>query len=75
MDFPLTEAGPNASGSSSYISARLVHTLSYNLTLSAFEMQFLNCVELLNSCKYVIRLINLSSVNLKCACEVASFIF
>ena len=54
MDFPLMEAGPNASGSSSYISARLVHTLSYNLNLSAFEMQFLNCVELLNSCKYVI---------------------
>ena len=43
--------------------------LSYNLTLSAFESQFMNSMEHLNSCKH------LSSAHLKRACEVAIFIF
>ena len=47
----------------------LSHTFSHNLTLSAFESQFLKSIEHLNSCK------RLSSVHLKHACEVAIFIF
>ena len=47
----------------------LSHTFSHNLTLSAFESQFLKSIEHLNSCK------RLSSVHLKRACEVAIFIF
>ena len=34
---------------------------SYNLTLSAFEPQFLNSMELLNSCKHFMRLVSLPS--------------
>ena len=72
--FSLTEAGRNTSGSSSYISARLFLTLSYNLTLSALESQFRNSKELLNTRKHFIRLIR-STVHLNRACEVAIFIF
>ena len=50
-------------------------TLSHNLTLSEFESRFLNSMQLLNSCKHYMRLISLSSVHLKRACEVAIFIF
>ena len=46
-----------------------------NLTLSAFDSQFLNFIELLNSCKHFIRLINLSSVHLKYAFEASSLFF
>ena len=73
--FSLTEARPSASVSSSYISVRLFLPHSYNLTLSAFESQYLNFMELLNSCKYFIRLTRLSSVHLKRACEVVIFTF
>ena len=54
---------------------RLFLTLSYNMTLLAFESQFLNSMEFLNSYKYFVRLICLSSIHLKRACEVAIFTF
>ena len=54
---------------------RLFLTLSYNLTLLAFEAQFLNSMDFLNSCKHFIRSIRLSSVHLKRACEFAIFVF
>ena len=73
--FSLTEAGLNAFGSSSYISARPFLTLAYNLTLSVFGSQFLNSMELLSSCKHFMRLISLSSIHLKRAYEVVYFIF
>ena len=44
-------------------------------SLPEFESQFLNSMELWNSCKHFIRLISLSSVHLKRACEVVIFIF
>ena len=75
MDFSSTEAGPNTSGSSSYISASLFLTLSYNFTLSAFEFQILNSMEYLNSDKHFIRLISLPTVHLNRTREVAIFTF
>ena len=73
--FSPTEARPNATGSSSYISAKSFLTFSYKLALLAFESQFLNYLERLNSCKHFMRLVSFSSIHLKRACEVAIFIF
>ena len=52
-----------------------VYKRACNLNLSVFDSQFLNSMELLNSCKHFVRLINLSSFRLKCACEGVIFIF
>ena len=46
-----------------------------NLTLSVFDSQLLNFIELLNSSKHSVRLISLSSVHLKRACEDVISIF
>ena len=60
---------------SSYISVRPFLTFSYSLTLSAFDSQFLNSMDILHSCKHFMRLINLPSFYLKSVCEVAILIF
>ena len=46
-----------------------------NLTLSVFDAQFLNSMELLDFCKHFIKLRSLSSVHLERACEDVIFYF